>query len=73
MFGWLRADAAFASRWKRLSAWRSCANIVREELEGNEAAKLGVLGLIDDSHPATAQFLEDPIVRDGLPNHRVKS
>jgi hypothetical protein len=31
--------------------------------------RLTVLGLIDDTHTAAAQFLDDAIVRNRLPNH----
>jgi hypothetical protein len=31
--------------------------------------QLHVLGLVDDSHPPTADFFDDAIVRDGLANH----
>ena len=40
-----------------------------KKLEGNKASEFGVLGLIYDTHPATTQLLEDPVVRDGLANH----
>ena len=29
----------------------------------------GVLGLVDDTHAATAQLLDDAVVRDGLADH----
>ena len=28
-----------------------------------------VLGLVDDTHPATAEFLNDAVVRNGLADH----
>ena len=34
-------------------------------------ARLGhILGFVDDTHRAGAEFLDDTIVRDGLPDHR---
>ena len=42
--------------------------IFGQELQRDEATKLGVLSLIDDTHPAAAQFLDDAVVGDGLPN-----
>jgi hypothetical protein len=33
------------------------SEVVRQKLEGNEAAKFQVFGLIDHTHPATAQAL----------------
>ena len=44
-----------------------------QELKSNEAVKPYVLGLIDHSHPAAAQLLDDAVVRDGLPNHWAES
>src|ERR1700747_518592 len=41
---------------------RIASDFGREELEGHEAVELGVLGLVDDAHPAAAQFFEDVIV-----------
>jgi len=38
----------------------------RQELQGHEAPKSGVLGLVNDTHPTTAQLLDDAVVRDGL-------
>jgi len=30
--------------------------VVRQELEGNEAVQLNVLGFVDDTHSAAAEF-----------------
>jgi hypothetical protein len=40
-----------------------------EEFEGDKAAQTGVLGLVDDSHPAPAKLFDHSVVRDGLTNH----
>jgi len=32
-----------------------------------------VLGLVDDTHPSTAELLDDAVVRDGLADHRRRS
>ena len=45
------------------------SDIVRKELQGNESTKLCVLGLIDDTHPPAAEFLNNAVVRDGLTDH----
>ena len=42
----------------------------REELERHEAAKPEVLGLVDHTHPASADLGDDAIVRDGLADHQ---
>ena len=36
-----------------------------EELEGDRPFQLGVLSLVNDTHPALAEFLGDLVVRDG--------
>jgi hypothetical protein len=40
--------------------------LVGQELEGDEATKFDILSLIDHTHSATAEFLDDAVVRDGL-------
>ena len=45
------------------------SDIFGQELQRNETSKLGVLSLVDDTHPAAAEFLDDAVVRDGLANH----
>jgi hypothetical protein len=44
-------------------------DIIGQELQGDEALKLGILGLVDHSHPAATEFLDDAVVRDGLADH----
>ena len=39
---------------------------IRKELQGNEAAELGVLSFIDDAHAATTEFFQNAVVRNGL-------
>jgi hypothetical protein len=38
------------------------AHMGREELEGNESVELEILGLIDYSHAALAELLEDLVM-----------
>ena len=45
---------------------RVSGDLVGQELQGDEAAELNVLGLVDDTHAAAAEFLDDAVVRDGL-------
>jgi hypothetical protein len=44
----------------------------RQELQGDGALELGVLGLIDDTHAPAAELLNDAIVRDYAANHARK-
>ena len=45
MLGWFRAEAAWASRRKRLEGLRIVGDIVRQKLQGDEAAAAGCLRL----------------------------
>src|ERR1700730_17274629 len=48
---------------------RVLLQIVGQKLQRNETAQLQVLGFIHHTHPATAELLDDAIVRDGLADH----
>src|SRR5947208_14372116 len=48
---------------------RITGNVVGQELQGDEAAKLSVLGLVAYSHPAAAEFLDNAVVRNALADH----
>ena len=39
-------------------------DVLREELQRDDALETGVLGLVDDAHPAFAEGLEDPVAGD---------
>ena len=41
----------------------------RQKLQGDEPTKLGVLGLINHTHPASTQLLEDAVMRNGPAQH----
>ena len=48
------------------------AGLVRHPRAGTskrQSGEFGVLSLVDHTHPATAEFLDDAVVRDGLANH----
>ena len=42
---------------------------IGQKLQRNETAKSCVLRLVDHTHPAAAQFLDNAVVRDGLADH----
>ncbi len=44
--------------------------IIGKEFQRDESVEASVLRLVDDAHSATAKFLEDAVVRDGLPDER---
>ena len=62
-----RSSTRFAP--ETLQRLRVLRDIVGEKLEGDKAAKVSVLGLVDDTHAAAAEFLDDAVVRDGLADH----
>ncbi len=43
--------------------------VIRQELQSNEAAEFGVLGLVDHTHAALAELLDNAVTRDGLVDH----
>ena len=69
MPGWLRAEAAWASRRKRSRACESCDHIIGKKFQGDGAVEAGVEGFVDHTHSASTEFLNDAEVRDGLVNH----
>ena len=44
---------------------------LRQELERDKAAEPSVLGLVNHTHAAATEFLDDAVVGDGFANHRV--
>ncbi len=44
-------------------------NVFGQELESNEAVKAGVFGFVNHAHAATAELLDDAVVRNGLADH----
>ena len=48
---------------------RVFGDVIGQKLKGNEAAEVHVLSLINHTHPAAAEFLDDAVVRDGLADH----
>jgi len=45
--------------------------LVWQEFKGNEAAQFRILGFIDNAHAAATKLLDDPVMRNDLPNHAV--
>ena len=44
-------------------------DVIGKKLQGDKAVQGYVLGLVDHTHPAAAQLLDDAVVRDGLADH----
>src|ERR1035438_6695641 len=45
------------------------SDVFGKEFEGDEPSQVDVFGLVHDTHAATAQLLDDAVVRDGLADH----
>jgi len=43
----------------------------RQHLDGDESIEMRVTGLVDDTHAAFAELLEDAVVRDLLADHNI--
>jgi hypothetical protein len=50
---------------------RVFSEVFGQELQGDKAVQLGVLGLVDDTHASAAELFDDAVVRDGLTDERV--
>jgi hypothetical protein len=48
---------------------RILRGVIGKKLEGDEAAKQRVFGLVNHSHATTAEKFDDPVVGDGLADH----
>ncbi len=54
---------------KTFQRLRILRDIVGQKFQRDEAAKLGVLSLVDHTHAAATELLDDAVVRDGLADH----
>ena len=48
--------------------WRE-GQVGREELEGHQSFESDIAGLVDDSHAALSELVEDQVMGDGRANH----
>ena len=63
-----RIEMAAAEAFQRL---RVLGHVIGQELERNETAEFGVLGLVNYAHTTAADSFDDAIARNGLANHEV--
>ncbi len=73
------ADTRMIQRGRRLRLAlksRQCLLVfrhgLRQELQCDETAQPRVLGFIDDTHPATAEFLDDAVMRIHVIDARIR-
>jgi hypothetical protein len=43
--------------------------LCRQDFYSDKAVRTGITGLLDDAHPALAQFLDNAVVRNALAGH----
>src|ERR1700757_751718 len=66
----IECGRSFSFTSESFQGLRIAREIFWKKLQGDEAIEASVLGFEDDTHPATAEFLNDAVVRDGLADHR---
>src|ERR1700733_4950819 len=57
---------------KTLEGLRVAGHLLRQKLEGDKTAQVGVFGLVNDAHAAAPEFLENAVVRDALVDHYLR-
>jgi hypothetical protein len=67
--GVIQCRGSFGFALKAAEGLRVFGYVVGQELEGDEATELHILSLVDNTHPAAAQLLQNAVVRDGLADH----
>src|SRR4051794_11566358 len=45
-------------------------HVIWQELKGHKPVELDVLGLVNHTHPASAQLLDNSVMGNGSPKHR---
>ncbi len=61
-----RGPRLAAETFQRLAVLR---NIFRKEFQSDKTIEPRVLGFVDNTHPAAAEFFDDAVMRDQLANH----
>src|SRR5215467_9245947 len=69
--GMIQSGSGFGFTAESLKSLRILGNGLRQEFQRYKAAKRGVLGLVDNAHPATTELLDDAVVRNGLADERL--
>ena len=58
---------------KALQSLTARCKSLRQELQSDKPAKLGVLRFVNHTHPAATELLENAVMRDGLAYHDADS
>ena len=70
MLEWFRAEAALRFTLEAGESLWIGGHFLRQKLERDETVKTSVFGLVNHTHAAAAEFLENAVVRNGLADHR---
>src|ERR1700737_4652697 len=62
----VQCRSSFGFALEAAESLRVLRDIIGQELEGNKPAEFDILSLVDNTHAAAAQLLNDAVVRDGL-------
>jgi len=65
IWGWFQSGGGARFALKALQSLAVLGKMFRQELQGDEAAELDVLGLIDHTHPAATQLFQNAVMRNG--------
>jgi hypothetical protein len=67
--GMIQRGRSFGLAFEAIQGLWVLRYVVRQELERNKSSELQVLGLVNHTHPAPAEFLDDAVMRSGLADH----
>ena len=65
----IECRGSFGLALKAAECLRVLGYVVGQELESHKTTEFDILGLVHHAHPATAELLDDAVVREGLANH----
>src|SRR5437660_12581418 len=67
--GMVQSGGGLGLASKTLQSLDVLCKFLRQEFQGNKTLELCVLSLVDNTHPAAAEFLDNAIMRNGLSDH----
>ena len=70
--GMIQGRSSFGFALEAAESLLIFGHFIGQELEGHKATEFDILGLVDHTHPAAAQFLDDAVVRNGLADHVIE-
>ena len=69
--GMIQCGGGLRFALKAVEGLRVFGYVVGQELQGDKAVELHVLGFVDHTHAAATELLDDAVVRNGLADQRV--